>query len=326
MKDKKTIAIVTLAAITAGFAIFSFVNNTSKLKANSKLKAEKAELNKDLKNIQTERDEFRTQRDQLDEKVLAQDEKITELNKAVEMKQEEMSALEGQVTEKTSEMESMKLQHAQDLGELETKLKVTTENLVMAQGELKEQTNLAIAKAKEAQERGETASNLEAKNKGLSQEKERLEFDLKELEAKINETSKQLADSNGKRKDLEDKLSELQEQQAELEKQMNDIEFLEAQYKRVKSEIAIAKRLDWMRRGVGIYKNRKPLDAVRSNVILKNRISSPEKSREKQAGGKVPVGAGESVSVELTSDGRVIIDGKVVEPTQNEKSISEPKE
>ena len=39
MKDKKTIAIVTLAAITAGFAIFSFVNNTSKLKANSKLKS-----------------------------------------------------------------------------------------------------------------------------------------------------------------------------------------------------------------------------------------------------------------------------------------------
>ena len=71
MKDKKTIAIVTLAAITAGFAIFSFVNNTSKLKANSKLKAEKAELNKDLKNIQTERDEFRTQRDQLDEKAVS---------------------------------------------------------------------------------------------------------------------------------------------------------------------------------------------------------------------------------------------------------------
>lgn len=333
MKDKKTIAIVALAAITAGFAIFSFVNNTSKLKANSKLKAEKAELNKDLKNIQTERDEFRTQRDQLDakseslnQKVLAQDETITELSKAVEVKQEEMSALEGQVTEKTSEIESMKLQHAQDLGELEAKLKVTTENLVTVQGELKVQTDLATAKAKEAQERGETASNLEAKNKGLSQEKEKLELDLQELEAKINETSKQLAESNGKRKDLEDKLSELQEQQAELEKQMNDIEFLEAQYKRVKSEIAIAKRLDWMRRGVGIYKNRKPLDEVRPNIVLKNRISSPEKSQEKQADVKAPVGAAESVSVELTSDGRVIIDGKVVEPTQAEKSISEPKE
>ena len=38
------------------------------------------------------------------------------------------------------------------------------------------------------------------------------------------------------------------------------------------------------------------------------------------------MGAAESVSVELTSDGRVIIDGKVVEPTQADKLISEPKE
>ena len=123
-----------------------------------------------------------------------------------------------------------------------------------------------------------------------------------------------------------DKLSELQEQQAELEKQMNDIEFLEAQYKRVKSEIAIAKRLDWMRRGIGIYKNRKPLDEVRPNIVLKNRNSSPEKSQENQVGGKASVVAAESVSVELTSDGRVIIDGKVIEPTKTEKPIDAPKE
>ena len=141
MKDKKTIAIVTLAAITAGFAIFSFVNNTSKHNANSKLKAENA--------------------DQLDEKVLTQDEMISELNKAVKVKEEEMSALKGQVAEKTSEIESMNLQHAQDLGEVEAKLKVTTENLETVQGELKVQTDIATAKAKEARERGETVLKME---------------------------------------------------------------------------------------------------------------------------------------------------------------------
>ena len=65
---------------------------------------------------------------------------------------------------------------------------------------------------------------------------------------------------------------------------------------------------------------------MRPNVVLKNRISSPEKPQEKQTGDKASVGAAESVSVELTSDGRVIIDGTVVEPTQAEKSISETKE
>ena len=65
---------------------------------------------------------------------------------------------------------------------------------------------------------------------------------------------------------------------------------------------------------------------MRPNIVLKNRNSSPEKSQENQVGGKASVVAAESVSVELTSDGRVIIDGKVVEPAQVEKSINAPKE
>ncbi len=96
-------------------------------------------------------------------------------------------------------------------------------------------------------------------------------------------------------------------------KQMNDIEFLEAQYKRIKSEIAVAKRLDWMRRGIGIYKNRKPLDQVRPNIFVKSRSSANSKPEGRQVGSKSSVSVAESVSVELTSDGRVIINGKIIE-------------
>ena len=55
MKDKKSIAIVMLAAITAGIGIFSIVSNQSKLDAYAKLETER-------NTIQKERDATRAER------------------------------------------------------------------------------------------------------------------------------------------------------------------------------------------------------------------------------------------------------------------------
>ena len=116
MKDKKTIAIVTLAAITAGFAIFSFANNKNKLNAYSELEAEKNAIHSDRQAVQKQRDEYLTQRDQLDtqrksleEKTSTQGEQITVLNKEVEAQKEETKGLGQQVAQKTAEIESIKL-------------------------------------------------------------------------------------------------------------------------------------------------------------------------------------------------------------------------
>tara|TARA_B100001123_G_scaffold265691_1_gene295818 strand:+ start:2179 stop:3162 length:984 start_codon:yes stop_codon:yes gene_type:complete len=327
MKDKKTIAIVTLAAITAGFAIFSFANNNNKLKEYSELKAEKDELDLTRQKIQTERDELRTQRDQLDvhgksleEKVTVQAEQLVQLNKEVEAQNQ-------QVAQKTDEIEAMKLQHAQDLGEKEAKLQEAKDSLTKSQGELKVQTELAVSKAKEAEKRGKSVLDLESKNKDLNIEKIKLEQERVKLQAEIDKTNKLLEESQGSREALRKELAVLEEAKAELDRQMADIFFIEARYKAIKSEIAIARRLDWMRRGVGVYKNRKPLDEVNpTNIVLKNQNPPGESSEEKQVAAKASGSAAESVSVELTSDGRVIIDGKLIEPTKTEKPIDAPKE
>ena len=66
MKDKKSIAIVMLAAITAGIGIFSIVSNQSKLDAYAKLETERNTIQKERDATRAERDDYRTQRDQLD--------------------------------------------------------------------------------------------------------------------------------------------------------------------------------------------------------------------------------------------------------------------
>ena len=56
---------------------------------------------------------------------------------------------------------------------------------------------------------------------------------------------------------------------------MNDLEFLSAQVKRIKSDIAVAKRMDWMRRGIGIYAKRQTVAqkqaALRAGNTANNR-------------------------------------------------------
>ncbi|SVD25901.1 uncharacterized protein METZ01_LOCUS378755, partial [marine metagenome] len=66
MKDKKSIAIVMLAAITAAVGIFSFVSNQTKLKAYSELKADRDSIYVERYEFRKQRDEYLTQRDQLE--------------------------------------------------------------------------------------------------------------------------------------------------------------------------------------------------------------------------------------------------------------------
>ena len=334
MKDKKSIAIVMLAAITAGIGIFSIVSNQSKLDAYAKLEAERNTIQKERDATRTERDDYRTQRDQLDtqrqtleETVQTQDKRIVELNA-------EVTQLDMNLTQKTAEMDTLKLQHAQDLGAVETKLQeVNTakvraeEELVKTAADLRAQTDLLAAKttelkefqtkvADETKQRVELIAALETKNDTLNQEKGSLEVKIANLNTEIAETNQKLEDSEGDRTFLEGELLRLQDEKSELVKQMNDIEFLSAQVKRIKSDIAVAKRLDWMRRGIGIYAKHRPTRSAYAaywdNKRQEGKVSNADPQKK------------QNVSVELTSDGYVIINGKVIEPEVEATPESEP--
>ena len=106
MKDKKSIAIVMLAAITAGIGIFTIVSNQSKLADLAKLEAERNTIQKERDSIRVERDDYRTQRDQLDtkretleESVQTQDKRIVELNAEVEAEKTKVTQLDMNLTQ-----------------------------------------------------------------------------------------------------------------------------------------------------------------------------------------------------------------------------------
>ena len=329
MKDKKSIAIVMLAAITAGIGIFTIVSNQSKLADLAKLEAERNTIQKERDSIRVERDDYRTQRDQLDtkrqtleESVQTQGKRIVELNAEVETEKTKVTQLDMNLTQKTAEIDALNLQHAQDLGAVETKLQEVNTAKMKAEKELvktaadpKAKTTELKKVADETKQRVELIAALETKNDTLNQEKGALEVKIANLNTEIAETNQKLDDSEGDRTFLEGELLRLQDEKAELVKQMNDLEFLSAQVKRIKSDIAVAKRMDWMRRGIGIY-------AKRQTVAQKQAALRAGKNGEQPVSAEEP--QNENVSVELTSDGRVIINGKVIEPEAEAAPEGEP--
>ena len=308
MKDKKSIAIVMLAAITAGVGIFSIVSNKSKIDENTKLKSDRDFIQEELVVARKNIGLLETLRDELDLANKSQVNRIEALGAEVASGKVKVKDLSLNLEKSASETETLKLQHAQDLGVLEAKLQEVSVARGKLEVDLKVQADLVASKAKElerfaveSKERAKIITTLEAKNDNLHREKGSLEVKIATLNTEIDETNKKLDASEGDRSFLEGELLRLQEEKASLVKQMNDIEFLTAQVKRIKNDIAVARRMDWMRKGIGIYAKRKTVGQLHA--------AATGGGKEESDGEK----GNENVAVELTTDGRLIINGKVIE-------------
>ena len=327
MKDKKSIAIVVLAAITAGVGIFSIVNNQSKLDAFKDLESEQAGLIQERTKVTGELKAVKDSRNALDSEVLQLKNDLSVSEQSAQALAEEKTALE-------KNLKDNDLKHGEELGKKNDEiaqniedLKKANDDLVVKTAEL-EQVGKDLASAKADVGKGEEAladlrtqtdlaikegkkiiTGLEAQNDALNQAKGALENKIEGLDEEIAETKKKLKVSEGDRTFLERELLRLQDEKAELVKKMNDIEFIAAQYKRIKSDINIARRLDWMRRGIGIYAKPKIIaekfaELRKPDVVAKS-VGTNEALPQK-------------IKVELTSDGEVRINGKIVEPKEEE--------
>ena len=112
----------------------------------------------------------------------------------------------------------------------------------------------AEADSKTAQEalaqRDAKISELEGKNDDMLKKMDELNTSITGLESQITTTEKKLAASEGDRAFLLKELKRLQAEKAELEKQFNDLVALREQVRKLKDELSIARRLDWIRRGL----------------------------------------------------------------------------
>ena len=333
MKDKKSIAIVVLAAITAGVGIYSIVNNQSKLDAFTDLESqhstvtnERTEITKELQEVKAARNKLSDETIELERNLSASEQSVQSLTKVKTSLEEDMTAntlkFDEELGKKTDELaqRNEELEQANSDRNAKTKeLELTSKELTDAQATLKEkQDALATMKTETdaAIEQGKKAmAELETKYDGLNQEKGALETKIASLNEDIEETNKKLEASEGDRTFLERELLRLQDEKAELVKKMNDIEFITAQYKRIKSDINIARRLDWMRRGIGHYAKTKTITEKYADL-------------RQLDNGVTLAGAGEplpdKIQVELTSNGEVKINGKIVAPKEAEEAPEQP--
>ena len=93
-------------------------------------------------------------------------------------------------------------------------------------------------------------AELEQQNADLDKKAADLSLSLTNLTVQIAETQRKLAASEGDKAFLEKELKRLMGEKAELERQFNDLVVLRAQVAKLKEELNIARRLEWIRKGL----------------------------------------------------------------------------
>lgn len=109
----------------------------------------------------------------------------------------------------------------------------------------------AAETAKEELRRRDTRiTELESQRDGMTQKMNELTNSITGLELQIADTQRKLEASEGDREFLLKELKRLQAEKSELERQFNDLAQLREQVKRLRDELSISRRLEWIRRGL----------------------------------------------------------------------------
>jgi chromosome segregation ATPase len=210
MKDKAPIIVLIIVAIGLGVALI-VVNN----KAND-------EKQHAADSIQTLSNNWVEERTKFDEQQA--------VNRALE-----------------TNLANTKTEFSNKLAARDAQLAGVQTDLAKAQADAKAQAEAAAAAVAQ---RDKKIADLEGKNEELDKESNDLRSSITNLEGQISTTKKKLAASEGDRSELIKELKELQAKKDELERKFNDLAVLKQQVKLLKEQLSIARRLDWIRRGI----------------------------------------------------------------------------
>jgi len=144
---------------------------------------------------------------------------------------------------------------------LQTNLVMKTEELSGASNNLaklnadlirtqKEMQDAAAAAKAEIERRDAQISQLTTQTNVLTQQMDDLTASIGKLGKQIAMTESKLAASEGDREFLLKELKRLQVEKADLEKQFNDLSALRTQVAKLKEELSISRRLEWIRMGI----------------------------------------------------------------------------
>jgi chromosome segregation ATPase len=158
----------------------------------------------------------------------------------------QLISAESKVTEQTQKshaLEETVKARGEDISKLSNDLLQATENFTKSEASLK------LAREETAKREAKIAE-LETQNEVLDRQAGDLKSNIGKLEGQIADTQKLLAASEGDKAFLEKELNRLMAEKAELERQFNDLAVLKEQVRKLKEEISVARRLEWIRQGV----------------------------------------------------------------------------
>ncbi len=113
----------------------------------------------------------------------------------------------------------------------------------------KVETDLKTAQ-QEVEKREAKINELQTQNQSLDRQAQELSTAITNLTVQIADTQKRLASSEGDRAFLEKELKRLTAEKAELERQFNDVKIVKAQLAKLREEMNVSRRLEWIRTGL----------------------------------------------------------------------------
>ena len=140
--------------------------------------------------------------------------------------------------------------HKQAFADLSNNFTKTSADLAQASANLAK-TEVSLKNTEtELTKRNESIMQLTAQNQELDKQAMDLSAAITNLTAQISDNQKRLASSEGDRAFLEKELQRLMAEKAELERQFNDLAVVRAQLAKLKSELNISRRIEWIRQGL----------------------------------------------------------------------------
>lgn len=138
-----------------------------------------------------------------------------------------------------------------DLTKARSEFGTLTNTFTQVAGNLKKTEASLKATQTALAERDQKIAALETQNRELDEKAIDLSAALTNLTTQITETQRKLDASEGDKAFLQGELTRLMAEKAELEKQFNDLDTLRRQVSKLKEELSIARRLEWIRKGIG---------------------------------------------------------------------------
>jgi chromosome segregation ATPase len=197
------------------------------------------------------------------------------------------------------DLENTNKAHAQAYGEL-------TNNFSQVSADLSKTAAALTASNEELSRRATKIAELESTNQALDKQALDLSASITNLTLQIADTQKKLATSEGDKAFLEKELKRLTADKQELERQFADLTVLRAQVAKLKDELSVARRIEWIRQGLfassdqrGAQKLMHPLAAAQTKPPPKPEFD---------------------LNVEVTADGKV----RVIPPTNAPAATNVP--